>query len=417
LRSLDSRTPPAVDAGPPPSADAAARRVALVSFFNPLTGPHGGAAYLGSVARALRAIGRRVSFIVIEPAAWGWPATRLDPAMTGDFDEVWGARALRVGDRLVALDALTWIDALARRARRAPPRPALAEGVASAAALAAAAARIKASGCEAVIAWRPFAVPIFDLLPREVRRIFLLDDVYALRARSFEAAGLPVPFPRSLIDREREGMRRADVNLAIQGDEAAFARSVNPRAPALVAPHACEIVEGPLAGAREPVCLFVGAAQTAANLDGLGWFLGRVWPLVRAARPDARLRVCGTAARAARAGDSVEPVGFVPDLAAEYAAAALAIVPLTYGSGLKIKLVEALASGAPVVATPVGAQGATDAPPEALTVADTPEGFAAGVVARLGAASAVGPREAARAYAERRFSPRALQRTLAEALG
>ncbi|MEO1689398.1 MAG: glycosyltransferase, partial [Pseudomonadota bacterium] len=99
-----------------------------------------------------------------------------------------------------------------------------------------------------------------------------------------------------------------------------------------------------------------------------------------------------------------EAVGFVDDLDAEHAAAAVALGPLRFGSGVKLKLVEALAHGLPAVATTSGAEGIAPAPPPALRVADAPEAFAACVAEALGATDPAGDRLAARALARERFS-------------
>ena len=88
-------------------------------------------------------------------------------------------------------------------------------------------------------------------------------------------------------------------------------------------------------------------------------------PRRRSSGPDARLRLVGGGAsdelRHAVAqlpdGSGVELAGFVDDLDAEYAAAAVALVPVLQGAGVKFKTVEALCHGVPVVTTTVGAEG------------------------------------------------------------
>ena len=95
------------------------------------------------------------------------------------------------------------------------------------------------------------------------------------------------------------------------------------------------------------------------------WTIDHVWPLVHAARPDAVLRFIGGGAsdelrdRVAGLpdGSGVVLAGFVDDLDAEYAAAAVALVPVLQGAGVKFKTVEALCHGVPVVTTTVGAEG------------------------------------------------------------
>src|SRR5690606_3854767 len=98
--------------------------------------------------------------------------------------------------------------------------------------------------------------------------------------------------------------------------------------------------------------LFVGS-NTAPNTVGLAWFLEEVWPEVLKRRPSCRLDVAGSVERGFDARDQrgVRFLGLVDDLAPLYRRAGVVVSPLTFGSGLKIKLIEAMAQGKAVVAT------------------------------------------------------------------
>jgi GT2 family glycosyltransferase/glycosyltransferase involved in cell wall biosynthesis len=120
---------------------------------------------------------------------------------------------------------------------------------------------------------------------------------------------------------------------------------------------------GALAGRTD--LLFVGGRRHPPNEDGVNWFVREVLPLIRAARPDARLRVVGghwKEARGALAAPGVQFTGRLDDdqLGAAYRNARVALIPLRYGAGVKGKLIEAYAWGVPAVATPVGAEGVPD---------------------------------------------------------
>lgn len=114
------------------------------------------------------------------------------------------------------------------------------------------------------------------------------------------------------------------------------------------------------------------------------WTVEHLWPEVVARVPDARLRLVGGGAseeltRATAALESVELAGFVDDLAAEYAAAAVALVPVLQGAGVKFKTIEALLHGVPVVTTTVGAEGVGASDLFAALV-DTPGGISRALV-------------------------------------
>jgi glycosyltransferase involved in cell wall biosynthesis len=84
-----------------------------------------------------------------------------------------------------------------------------------------------------------------------------------------------------------------------------------------------------------------------------------VWPLVHAAVPEARLVIAGrgTDRLGITNGDGITVLGEIPSAAAFFSDASVLVVPLDRGSGMKVKVLEALASGVPTVTTPAGAEG------------------------------------------------------------
>lgn len=123
------------------------------------------------------------------------------------------------------------------------------------------------------------------------------------------------------------------------------------------------------------------------NHKAATWTVDHVWPRVLEQVPGARLRLVGGGARDALRdsvgrAEGVELVGFVDDLDREYDAAAVCLVPVHQGAGVKFKTIEALMHGVPTVSTTVGAEGV--GPVEVFaTVVDDPEGVAAALVAVL----------------------------------
>jgi glycosyltransferase involved in cell wall biosynthesis len=125
-----------------------------------------------------------------------------------------------------------------------------------------------------------------------------------------------------------------------------------------------------------PEFVFLGQLLLPHNDDGLQSFLSNVWPLVLAARPDARLRVIGRHPRraltdlVARHADTVMLEGFVPDLNGTFSRAAAMVNPLRFGSGIKLKIIDALGAGLPVISTSIGADGVATGPDQGVLVAD-----------------------------------------------
>ncbi|RMG81992.1 MAG: glycosyltransferase [Chloroflexi bacterium] len=106
--------------------------------------------------------------------------------------------------------------------------------------------------------------------------------------------------------------------------------------------------------------LFVGNYEYAPNVDAALRLAHNILPQVRAERPDARLLLVGNAPPPqvqALASDAIEVTGRVPDVRPYLSRATAFVCPLTLGAGLKNKVLEALAMGCPVVATPLSVDG------------------------------------------------------------
>lgn len=168
--------------------------------------------------------------------------------------------------------------------------------------------------------------------------------------------------------------------------------------------------------------LFVGSFGHAPNEQALLWFVNEVLPLVRTRCATARLLVAGSrpgpnVLRLARAYISVLPDLSRDELRERYAAARVAVAPLRFGAGVKLKVVEALREGVPLVTTPIGAQGLADLDTVA-SIATGPADFAEAVCRLLTDDLAWQQRCAGQLrYARARFSEQAMRRSFQVGLG
>lgn len=129
--------------------------------------------------------------------------------------------------------------------------------------------------------------------------------------------------------------------------------------------------------------VFFGLLQTYPNLDGVTHLVEDIWPHVRAAVPQARLKIIGKnpPPEVQRlAAPDIEITGFVEDLRPHLAAGQVIVVPLRYGGGTRLKIVEAMAMGRAIVSTRLGAEGIDAAPGKDILISDDPKEFADGVV-------------------------------------
>jgi len=126
--------------------------------------------------------------------------------------------------------------------------------------------------------------------------------------------------------------------------------------------------------------LFTGTLGYEPNLDGLLYFLSEVWPRIQAARPHTRLLIVGRNAPSAISawhnGTSVQVIGPVPDMRPYYERARVFIVPLRWGGGTRLKVLEALAMQVPIVSTTAGVSGLNVTLGDHYLCGDTAESFA-----------------------------------------
>ncbi|MBM3814962.1 MAG: glycosyltransferase [Acidimicrobiia bacterium] len=136
---------------------------------------------------------------------------------------------------------------------------------------------------------------------------------------------------------------------------------------------------------RQPLTmLFLGSFRHLPNAEALSWFVQQSLPHVLRQRPDARLIVIGSDPPPRHSlpdwGASIELRGFVEDIQEPLAQYAVFLCPILSGSGVRVKLLEAFASGIPVVSTTIGAEGLAHDDGEFCMLADEPEAFASKII-------------------------------------
>jgi glycosyltransferase involved in cell wall biosynthesis len=170
--------------------------------------------------------------------------------------------------------------------------------------------------------------------------------------------------------------------MASEADLAA-ARELCPTARLRYVPNVVDVAAiAPVQPLREELrAIFVGNFAYEPNRNGLRFLLAEVLPLVWAQLPEAKLALVGAGLEEQAPTDPrVEALGFVEDLRATYARAGCAVVPLLQGGGTPLKLIEALAYGLPVIATPRAVAGLAVRDGEHCLVADGAEAFAQALV-------------------------------------
>jgi len=171
-----------------------------------------------------------------------------------------------------------------------------------------------------------------------------------------------------------------------------------------------------------PTFVFLGGLDFPPNRDGLTWFLSTCREAVLGKVPDFRLLLVGRGSEnpppeASAWGDRVTPLGWVEDLDAVLGSAAALLSPLRIGSGTKIKVLEALARGLPVVATAHGVLGLSVDEEDGCVVGDDPEQLAVLLARAADPSSNSQLSAAARTSWQQRFAPAVTGRAYDEVLG
>ena len=204
----------------------------------------------------------------------------------------------------------------------------------------------------------------------------------------------PLNPKRAYIKRQAELIRRdecrlygqMDVCFAITATDRQRALGMAPGANVLVASAGVDVdLWKPGAGSpRNPAEMIIATNYNwVHNVDGLRWFIKSALPLIRDEIPEARLTVIGKNMPAwidEFRGNGVNPVGYVPDVKPYFEKAAIYISPLFVGGGIRIKILEAMAMGLPVVATPVAAEGIEAGQGDGLFVARNEKEFARAII-------------------------------------
>lgn len=393
--------------------------IVVISDIDPLTNRLGSTEYLDAVIAMLHDSGAKLRLVVTGlhgPGVLRIPRGAFSH-YARHFAEVRLYRAVLVGGHIYSADPLQWIDFLRRKFGRKPRRTRTWLGPVDHPRFRWAVDTIRSMRPELILCNYFNTVPIASKADRNAPIAVLMHDLIAARRDSFATRGLEPDFDDSIVETERTNLGAADLCIAIKPADASSLAKLCPQVATVTVPMTLDRIPFRTPDRSGPVALFVGGGFEA-NINGLAWAMNEVWPEVRAAVPDARLRVVGKVADAPGLPwpEGTERVGFVDDLADEYAAARVVIAPLFIGSGMKIKVVEALGHGVHVLTTACGAEGLEDIPTRFMAVTDDPEQFAQLLKDALQVDEPVLHREARHDFAQERFSRNSVQANLLAAV-
>lgn len=227
----------------------------------------------------------------------------------------------------------------------------------------------------------------FEAFPAAARRVLDTHDSFGDRHRAYVARGIRDYWVSLRPRDENAGFRRAHVVLAIQQEEAdrfraqlaGEGRRDDPEV--AVVGHLLDDGGPDVDYSVDNTAVFL-ASDNSANRDALQALASQILPRVVREIPGFDLKLVGSICQAAGEMPNVTRLGWVDDIHSVFARAPLAINPMRAGTGINIKLLDAMAAGVPTVATVTGARGLPQALRAGVCVVDddSAEEFAAAVV-------------------------------------
>jgi glycosyltransferase involved in cell wall biosynthesis len=215
----------------------------------------------------------------------------------------------------------------------------------------------------------------------------------------------------------RRALREFQATTVVSKNEKDLARSVLPHN------HTIEVIPNGIDFSyyhpeyilpREQTLLYCGSLTYHANFDAICYFLERIFPEILDSFPSAKLRVTGSLHGVdldrLPACTHVEFTGYLEDVRPVISGSWLSIVPLRIGGGTRLKIIESLAMGTPVIASVKGAEGLAIANGDGMLVADSPHQFVQYVLdifnqPELRQALSIAGRNAIRIYDWRKIGP------------
>lgn len=218
-----------------------------------------------------------------------------------------------------------------------------------------------------------FISKILDCFDLSVKKIIDTHDVFSHRHRYMAEHGIKPEWFSSTPEMEREGLKKADHVIAIQERDADFFRSLGMSQVTTIG-HFTGI-HAAKKGAVQKRILFVGS-HNPINLKTWDFFERDILKLIKKRVPSSSVWVVGNICERIPDNYRYQKLGVRDDLHAIYGSSSLAVNPVIWGTGLKIKIIEALAHGCPVVTTRHGLLGIEETENQGALVGETPGEFA-----------------------------------------
>jgi hypothetical protein len=215
--------------------------------------------------------------------------------------------------------------------------------------------------------------------PGQVLKVVDTHDVMTNRHKLYLQNNQKYNWFSTTAAQERKGLRRADITIAIQERERLFFNNLTKRKTITIG-HTVKTQQVSFKRNGSKNMLFIGSANQS-NIDAVSYFVDSIFPEIKKQVPEAALLIAGPVCRKINTcSDGILKIGEPSNLDDAYDQADIVINPIRFGTGLKVKNIEALGYSKALVTTSTGAEGMEKGIQSAFLVADDPMTFSNAVV-------------------------------------
>ncbi|MGN6267188.1 MAG: glycosyltransferase family 4 protein [Ginsengibacter sp.] len=227
---------------------------------------------------------------------------------------------------------------------------------------------------EAVVCEYAYLSKSLTFFDKSVVKMIDTHDRFTDRFQSYLNNNLQPAWISLFKAQEKKALRRADVVLAVNKEEAEYFSYLS-GAKTAVFNYVPTILSLPTKSLKKKL-LYI-ASSNEINLATIQLFIKNIFPLILKKHPDTTLIIGGSICKKLKAeAKNIVLHGIVEELKSFYTLGDIVINPETSGTGYKVKTMEALSFGMPMVATKAGAVGVTDPWQDHLLIGDSPQEFA-----------------------------------------
>ncbi|OKH40342.1 hypothetical protein NIES2101_35030 [Calothrix sp. HK-06] len=207
-----------------------------------------------------------------------------------------------------------------------------------------------------------------------VLKIIDTHDIFANRQEMYQKNGLEYFWYSTTAKHEAKGLRRADLIIAIQQEEEEYFKSIVEKRVITVG-HTVSLRRPEKKLTKPNLNILYIASNNENNIHGISYFISEVLPKLRAKLPDVQLLIGGKISEVIKYVDGCINLGYIDNLDEVYNTADIVINPILFGTGLKVKSIEALGQSKVLVTTLEGAKGLEAGANKAFLIAKDADEF------------------------------------------